>query len=49
MPDLECEKSAAHGKKQQGKWLKILTTNQMLSRLPIFFYQLTIQKNFKMK
>ena len=48
MPDLDCEKSAAHRKSQQGKWLEILTPNQMLSRLPTSFYQLTIQKNLKM-
>ena len=35
MPDLESEESAAQRRNQQGKGLKILTPNQMLSRLPI--------------
>ena len=37
MPDLESEESAAEQRRrnQQGKGLKILTPNQMLSRLPI--------------
>ena len=35
MPELESEKSAAQRTNQQGKGLKILTPNQMLSRLPI--------------
>ena len=36
MPDLETEESAAVRRNQQGRGLKILTPNQMLSRLPIF-------------
>ena len=36
IPDLESEESATQRRNQQGKGLKILTTNQMLSRLPIF-------------
>ena len=35
MPDLESEESAAERRNQAGKALKILTLNQMLSRLPI--------------
>ena len=35
IPDLESEESAAQGRNQPGRWLKILTPNQMLSRLPI--------------
>ena len=35
MPELESEESAAQRRNQQGKGLKILTPNQMLSRLPI--------------
>ena len=40
MPDLESEKSAAERRNQQGRGLKILTSNQMLSRLPISLAQL---------
>ena len=40
MPDLESEESAEQRRNQQGKGLKILTPNQMLSRLPISFAQL---------
>ena len=35
MPDSESEESAAEKRNQAGKALKILTPNQMLSRLPI--------------
>ena len=37
MPELESEESAAERRRrnQQGKGLKILTSNQMISRLPI--------------
>ena len=35
MPELESEESAAERKNQSGKGLKILTPDQMLSRLPI--------------
>ena len=35
MLDLESEESAAERRNQAGKALKILTPNQMLSRLPI--------------
>ena len=40
MPDLESEKSAAERRNQQERGLKILTSNQMLSRLPISLAQL---------
>ena len=35
MPELESEESAAERRNQQGRGLKILTSDQMLSRLPI--------------
>ena len=35
MPELESEESTAERKNQPGKGLKILTPDQMLSRLPI--------------
>ena len=35
MPELESQESDAERKNQQGEGLKILTPNQMLSRLPI--------------
>ena len=40
MPELESEESAAQNRNQQGKDLKTLTLNQMLSRLPISLAQL---------
>ena len=52
MPELESEESAAQRRNQQGKGLKILTPNQMLSRLPISLAQLkagNISENLKMK
>ena len=45
MPDLESEKSAAERRNQQGRGLKILTSNQMLSRLPISLAQLKGRNN----
>ena len=46
MLELESEESAAKRKNQQGQELKILTPDQMLSRLPITnFIPCTIQKN----
>ena len=39
IPDLESEESAAQRRNQQGQGLKILTPNQMLSRLPISLAQ----------
>ena len=45
MPDLEIEESAAHNRNQQGKDLKILTPNKMLSRLAISLVQLKTGNN----
>ena len=45
MSDLESEKSAAQKRNQQGQGLKILTPNQMLSRLPVSLAQLNAEKN----
>ena len=40
MPELESEESAAQRRNQSAKGLKILTPDQMLSRLPISLAQL---------
>ena len=45
MPDLESEKSAKQRRKQEAKRLKVLTPQQMLSRLPIFLAQLKAGNN----
>ena len=45
MPELESEESAEQRKNQQGKDWKILTPNQMLSRLPINLAQLKAGNN----
>ena len=45
MPELESEESAAERRNQQGQGLKILTPNQMLSRLPISLAQLKAGNN----
>ena len=45
MPDLESEESTAQRRKQKGQGLKILTPQQMLSRLPIFLAQLKTENN----
>ena len=45
MPDLETEESATVRRNQQGRGLKILTPNQMLSRLPISLAQLKSGNN----
>ena len=45
IPDLEIEQSAAQRRNQPGWELKILTPNQMLSRLPIFLAQLKAGNN----
>ena len=45
MPDLEIEESAAQNRNHQGKDLKILTPNKMLSRLPISLVQLKAGNN----
>ena len=44
MPELESEESAVE-RRNQGKGLKILTPNQMLSRLPISLAQLKAENN----
>ena len=45
MPDLESEESAAQRRNQQGQRLKILTSIQMLCRLPISLAQLKARNN----
>ena len=45
MPELESKESAPQGKEQKAKGLKILTPNQMLSRLPISLPQLKARNN----
>ena len=45
MPELESEESAAERRNQPGKGLKILTLDQMLSRLPISLTQLKAGNN----
>ena len=45
MSDLESEESAEQRRNQRGQGLKILTPNQMLSRLPISFAQLKVGNN----
>ena len=45
MPELESEESAAQRRNQTGQGLKILTPNQMLSRLPMSFAQLKAGNN----
>ena len=46
MVGLESEKSAAQRRNQQGKGLKILTSNQMFSRFPISLAQLKAEINY---
>ena len=45
MPELESEESAKQRRNQQRKGFKILTPNQMLSRLPISLAQLKAGNN----
>ena len=45
MPELESKESAAERRNQPGKGLKILTPDQMLSRLPITLAQLKAGNN----
>ena len=45
MPELESEESAEQNKKQRGVGLKILTPDQMLSRLPITLAHLKVGNN----
>ena len=50
MPDLESEESATQRRNEKGQGLKILTPQQVLSRLPISLAQLklgSISQNFK--
>ena len=47
MPELESEESAAQRRNQSAKGLKILTPDQMLSRLPISLAQLKAGNNSK--
>ena len=45
MSSLENEKSAAEKRNQQGQGLKILTPNEILSRLPTTLAQLNVKNN----
>ena len=45
MPDLEKEESPEQRRNQEGQGLKILTPNQMFSRLPISLAQLKTGNN----
>ena len=45
MPNLESEESAVLRRNQQGKGLKILTPNQIFSRLPISLAELIAGNN----
>ena len=45
IPELESEESAAKRRNQEGQGLKILTPDQMLSRLPITLAQLKVGNN----
>ena len=45
MPDLESEESAEQRRNKEGQRLKILTPNQMLSRLSITLAQLKAGNN----
>ena len=47
IPDLESEESNTQRRNQPGRELKILTPNQMLSRLPTFLAQLKAGNNFE--
>ena len=45
MPDLESEESAEKRRKQKGQGLKILTLEQMLSKLPITLTEFKEENN----
>ena len=45
MPDLESEESAKQRRNRKGQGLKILTPNQMLSRIPITLAQSKAENN----
>ena len=47
MPKLESEESVAQRRNQKGQGLKILTTQQMVSRLPISLAQLKAGNNLQ--
>ena len=47
MPELESDESAAERRNQQGQGLKMLTPDQMLSRLPITLAQLKAENNWQ--
>ena len=47
MTELESEESAAQRRSQRGQGLKILTRQQMLSRLPISLAQLKAGNNLQ--
>ena len=47
MPELETEESAEQRRNQQGQGLKILTTKQMIIRLPVLLAQLKAGNNFE--
>ena len=47
IPDLESEESAAQRREQEGQGVKLLTPEQMLSRLPISLAQLKAGNNSK--
>ena len=50
MPDLQTEEYIAERRNQKGKGLEIVTSNQMLSRLPISLAQLKARnKSIKLK
>ena len=47
MPELESDESAVERRNQQGQGLKMLTPDQMLSRLPITLAQLKAENNWQ--
>ena len=49
IPELESEESAVQRRNQQGQRLKILTPNQMLSRLRISLAQINAGNNSKIR
>ena len=46
IPNLESEEHAVERRKQKASGLKILTPNQILSRLPILFSSMKYRKKF---
>ena len=45
MPELESDESEGERRNMEGKWRKILTSDQVLSRLPITLAQLKAGNN----